>query len=46
MTVRRAEALDGPSRLIKNNEDAIRRVLEQAGVEFTNGEKPGVRLRR
>ncbi len=24
---------------------AIQRVLEQAGVEFTNGNRPGVRLR-
>jgi transcriptional regulator with XRE-family HTH domain len=24
--------------------DAIRRALEDAGVEFTNGERPGVRL--
>ena len=26
--------------------DAIRRALETAGVEFTNGEQPGVRLRK
>jgi hypothetical protein len=26
--------------------DAIRRALEAAGVEFTNGERPGVRLRK
>jgi len=25
--------------------EAIRRVLERAGVEFTNGDAPGVRLR-
>lgn len=25
---------------------AIRRALERAGVEFTNGKRPGVRLRR
>lgn len=25
---------------------AIRRALERAGVEFTNGEEPGVRLRK
>ena len=25
--------------------DAIRRALEEAGVEFTNGEKPGCRVR-
>jgi transcriptional regulator with XRE-family HTH domain len=26
--------------------DALQRALEAAGVEFTNGEQPGVRLRR
>jgi transcriptional regulator with XRE-family HTH domain len=26
--------------------DAIRSALEAAGVEFTNGDQPGVRLRR
>lgn len=26
--------------------DAIRRALESAGVEFTNGDQPGVRLRK
>ena len=26
--------------------DAIRGALERAGVEFTNGERPGVRLRK
>lgn len=26
--------------------DAIRRALEAAGVEFTNGDQPGVRLRK
>jgi transcriptional regulator with XRE-family HTH domain len=26
--------------------DAIRAALEAAGVEFTNGEQPGVRLRK
>ena len=28
----------------RNNLAAIQRVLEQAGVEFTNGDAPGVRL--
>ena len=28
----------------RNNLAAIQRVLEEAGVEFTNGDKPGVRL--
>jgi transcriptional regulator with XRE-family HTH domain len=30
----------------KNNLAAIQRVLETAGVEFTNGDAPGVRLRK
>jgi predicted transcriptional regulator len=29
----------------RNNLAAIQRVLEEAGVEFTNGDAPGVRLR-
>jgi predicted transcriptional regulator len=31
---------------VRNNLAAIQRVLEAAGVEFTNGDAPGVRLRR
>jgi DNA-binding XRE family transcriptional regulator len=30
----------------RNNLAAIRRVLEKAGVEFTNGDAPGVRLKK
>ena len=30
----------------RNNLAAIQRVLEEAGVEFTNGDTPGVRLRK
>ena len=30
----------------RNNLAAIQRVLEAAGVEFTNGDAPGVRLRK
>ncbi len=30
---------------IMNNLAAIRRALEMAGVEFTNGERPGVRVK-
>jgi DNA-binding transcriptional regulator YiaG len=30
----------------RNNLAAIQRVLEKAGVEFTNGDSPGVRLRK
>jgi predicted transcriptional regulator len=31
---------------LANNLAAIMRVLEESGVEFTNGDQPGVRLRR
>jgi predicted transcriptional regulator len=30
----------------RNNLASIQRVLEEAGVEFTNGDAPGVRLRK
>jgi transcriptional regulator with XRE-family HTH domain len=30
----------------RNNLAAIQRVLEKTGVEFTNGDAPGVRLRK
>jgi hypothetical protein len=30
----------------RNNLPAILRVLKEAGVEFTNGDAPGVRLRK
>jgi len=30
----------------RNNLAAIQRVLEETGVEFTNGDAPGVRLRK
>ena len=31
---------------LANNLAAIRRALEESGVEFTNGDQPGVRLRK
>ena len=31
---------------MRNNLASIQRVLEAAGVEFTNGDAPGVRLRK
>jgi transcriptional regulator with XRE-family HTH domain len=43
-TIRRAEAVDAATSLTAANELAIRRALEGAGVEFTNGDQPGVRL--
>lgn len=45
-TVRRAEADDGVPNMLTNNMLAIRRALEMAGIEFTNGKTPGVRLNK
>ena len=45
-TVRRAEAADIETSLTIANELAIRRAFETAGVEFTNGDQPGLRLTR
>jgi len=43
-TVRRAEAAETATSLTAANELAIRRAFEAAGVEFTNGDQPGLRL--
>src|ERR1700691_690767 len=45
-TIRRAEIAEENISLTAANELAIRRALEAAGVEFTNGDQPGVRLVR
>jgi hypothetical protein len=45
MTVRRAESENGYPNLLTNNMLAIRRALEDAGIEFADGEAPGVRMR-
>jgi hypothetical protein len=47
-TIRRAEVSDGETSLTLANDQAIRRALETAGVEFIdeNGGGVGVRLRR
>jgi hypothetical protein len=47
-TVRRAEVADDGTSLTAANELAIRRALEEAGVEFIdeNGGGPGVRLEK
>ena len=47
VTIRRAEALDGPVTMMRANFEAIRRTLEAAGIEFIpeNGGGVGVRLR-
>ncbi len=46
-TIRRAELRSSATVLTRANEQAIRRALEQAGVEFIDAERegPGVRLR-
>ena len=48
LTVVRAEATDGTPTLTTANLDALRRVLEAAGIQFIpeNGGGPGVRLRK
>jgi transcriptional regulator with XRE-family HTH domain len=43
-TVRNFES--GRTTPIPNTLDAIHRALEAAGVEFTNGDEPGVKLKK
>jgi hypothetical protein len=43
-TIRRAEIAERQTAMTAANDLAVRRALESAGVEFTNGERPGVRL--
>ena len=47
-TVRRAELTANETKLTRVNDQAIRRTLEEAGVEFIDAEGggPGVRLRQ
>jgi transcriptional regulator with XRE-family HTH domain len=45
-TIKRMEAGDGPVRGNYDNVAAVVAALESAGVEFTNGDQPGVRLRK
>ena len=47
-TIRRAELTASETKLTRVNDQAIRRVLEAAGVEFidANGGGPGVRLKK
>ena len=47
-TIRRAEVSEGATSMTVANELAVRRALEEAGVEFINenGGGPGVRLRK
>jgi DNA-binding transcriptional regulator YiaG len=44
-TLRRMESSLGAANGYFNNLAAVRRALEAAGVEFTNGGQPGVRMR-
>jgi hypothetical protein len=46
-TIRRAELMPSATVMTRANDQAIRRALEQAGVDFIDAEKggPGVRLR-
>jgi transcriptional regulator with XRE-family HTH domain len=44
-TIRRSEAVDGPLPITVANAETIKRTLEAAGVEFTNGDAPGVRMK-
>lgn len=47
-TIRRAELVDGEVQMTSANEAALRRALENAGVDFIddNGGGAGVRLRK
>jgi len=45
-TIQRAESMDGEPPVTQAHAKAIRKTLEAAGVEFTNGHEPGVKLRR
>ena len=43
-TIQRAELAESETSLTLANNFSVRRALESAGVEFTNGDQPGVRL--
>jgi transcriptional regulator with XRE-family HTH domain len=45
-TLKRMEASVGAAVGMPNNVSSVRRALEAAGVQFTNGDEPGVRLRK
>ena len=45
-SIKRLETTRGPLAAQSRTIEALRSALELAGVEFTNGEQPGVRLRR
>jgi transcriptional regulator with XRE-family HTH domain len=45
-TVQRIENAAGPPNAYGSNLAAIQSTLESAGIEFTNGDAPGIRMRR
>jgi transcriptional regulator with XRE-family HTH domain len=45
-TIKRLEAKPGILVAHNSTVTALRRAFEAAGIEFTNGDQPGVRLRR
>jgi DNA-binding XRE family transcriptional regulator len=45
-TVKRIERSPGPISALAATVERIQQALERSGVEFTNGEQPGVRLRK
>jgi transcriptional regulator with XRE-family HTH domain len=44
-TIRRAESVDGPIPITVANADTIVRAFEEVGIEFIDGDAPGVRWR-
>ena len=44
--IQKAEACESEPTISLVFQEAIQRVLEEAGVEFTNGGEPGVKLRK
>jgi transcriptional regulator with XRE-family HTH domain len=45
-TIKRLERTEGPVSANVQTVDAVTRALAAAGVEFTNGDEPGVKLRK
>jgi transcriptional regulator with XRE-family HTH domain len=45
-SIKRLETTPGPLAAQARTIEALRAALEAAGVEFTNGDQPGVRLRK
>jgi hypothetical protein len=45
-TIRRAEVAERQTAMTVANDLAVRHALESAGVEFTNGDQPGVRFNK